>query len=60
MFIFDRYRWAFIGGVAAGNRGDDEDPEEDEKEKKRKKKREPKFVPHIIRLTKLVNDRVIL
>ncbi|XP_076078008.1 protein DOP1A-like isoform X1 [Mytilus galloprovincialis] len=55
---FQLYRWAFIGGVAAGNRGDDEDPEEDEKEKKRKKKREPKFVPHIIRLTKLVNDRV--
>ncbi|XP_062580439.1 protein dopey-1-like isoform X4 [Saccostrea cucullata] len=58
---FQLYRWAFIGGVAAGNDNGDSDGDEEEEqkeEKKKKKKRRPKFVPHIIRLTKLINDRV--
>lgn len=57
------YRWAFIGGAAAGNDNDDSEEEEEEEEekkdkKKRKKKKRPKFVPHIIRLTRLINERV--
>lgn len=57
------YRWAFIGGAAAGNDNDDSEEEEEEEEekkdkKKKKKKKRPKFVPHIIRLTRLINERV--
>lgn len=46
--------------MAAGNRGDDEEKEGDEKDKKKKQKKQPKFIPHIIRLTKLINDKVHL
>ncbi|XP_021360674.1 protein dopey-1-like isoform X2 [Mizuhopecten yessoensis] len=56
---FQLYRWAFIGGAAAGNQEEDENKEnsKDEKKGKRKVHQARTFVPHIIRLTKLINDR---
>ncbi|KAL5009879.1 hypothetical protein ScPMuIL_012184 [Solemya velum] len=47
---FQLYRWAFIGGVAAGD-------EEAEKIKKNKLLK-PKFIPHVIRLAKLINSKL--
>ncbi|XP_060070918.1 protein dopey-1-like [Ylistrum balloti] len=56
---FQLYRWAFIGGAAAGNQEEEEKKEinNDKKEEKRKIHKARTFVPHIIRLTKLINER---
>ncbi|XP_069103129.1 protein DOP1A-like isoform X2 [Argopecten irradians] len=55
---FQLYRWAFIGGAAAGNQEEEESTEnKDKKDEKRKIHQARTFVPHIIRLTKLINQR---
>ena len=58
-FLCYRYRWAFIGCSAAGN-SDKDIPvtAEDKREAKKKAQKPPSFTPHILRLTKLINERV--
>ncbi|XP_053397950.1 protein dopey-1-like isoform X3 [Mercenaria mercenaria] len=54
---FQLYRWAFIGGAAAGE-GDDDIGEEDRKKKKDTRGKQKQFKPHIIRLAKLLNTKL--
>ncbi|ESO88953.1 hypothetical protein LOTGIDRAFT_154021 [Lottia gigantea] len=53
---FQLYRWAFIG--AAAGEDDVEDELEVKKEVKDKRLMAPSFVPHIVRLSKLLNIRL--
>ncbi|KAJ8315121.1 hypothetical protein KUTeg_007271 [Tegillarca granosa] len=46
------YRWAFIGGAAAGEQEEKVDPEV------KKKRPQTTYIPHIIRLTKLINNKL--
>ena len=55
--ILYRYRWAFIGGAAAGEVEEEIDNSEEEK-KKKSWARQTSFKPHIIRLAKLLNAKV--
>ena len=67
------YRWAFIGGAAAGEVEDDIDLQEEEEKqgsrsqdqksrsqdkKQRARSQQISFKPHIIRLAKLLNTKV--
>ena len=47
-----------MGNDHADSEEEEEEEEDGKKDKKKKKKRRPKFVPHIIRLTRLINERV--
>ena len=59
--LYYRYRWAFIGGAAAGE-ADEDMTEDDEVTKKKKEMHRLKtvFKPHIIRLARLLNTKVRL
>ena len=66
------YRWAFIGGAAAGEVEDDLDIQEEEGQRseeqkqgsrsqvqrQRSRSQQISFKPHIIRLAKLLNSKV--
>ena len=53
-----RYRWAFIGGAAAGEVEEELDIPEEEKKKKKSWSQQTSFKPHIIRLARLLNTKV--
>ena len=59
-----RYRWAFIGGAAAGEAEEEEEvvPEKgrQKKDAPRRQTRHTRFNPHIIRLARLLNMKVNL
>ncbi|XP_052808898.1 protein dopey-1-like isoform X3 [Mya arenaria] len=60
---FQLYRWAFIGGAAAGE-GNEEIEEEDSVDSRGRRKEQPRrrkqarFNPHIIRLARLLNTKL--
>ncbi|XP_060598596.1 protein dopey-1-like isoform X2 [Ruditapes philippinarum] len=59
---FQLYRWAFIGGAAAGEGEEDIEEEDKTKQKETRGKQNPRgrqqFKPHIIRLAKLLNTKL--